>query len=427
MPSSRRCQGIRAMVLAIIVVFGTGVVLFHERRLAKGGLILGVTCTITIGITRALLEIGFTKAEDIWGSSVDSERRHSFIFLSLTLGLIMSCFATFWDTPRSSWHKNPPGTHLLLLFNASSFVGAFLTGSSPLLYSPLLTENENTPNYRPVTAPCIYDALVSTVSIMIILIATAYLRPEVTITWTQVFSYLLSVVCAIELGDGSISSAGGQSYKSLEESPSFWERGYLIRGVIMLLPCYLAVSLIFVKSSVVVDLAGSGYHAVLDTAYNSESRFDIVVSMYQEDPEEVRKILEAIKGTRLLRTVVPRIILYTKDEQSNVTALQLTTGADQVISLENKGREGATFLTHITTQWDDLATQTLFIQGRTTRPARNARTNKLLPRPRDRHAKSRHHRHPMHLSRLRRRAVSPLLLGRYLQHNPHSLHQDLQP
>ncbi|KZP20713.1 hypothetical protein FIBSPDRAFT_534070 [Athelia psychrophila] len=39
------------------------------------------------------------------------------------------------------------------------------------------------------------------------------------------------------------------------------------------------------------------------------------------------------------------------------------TGVDEVVPLENIGREGATYLRHILHHWDDLAYQTIFLQG----------------------------------------------------------------
>lgn len=39
------------------------------------------------------------------------------------------------------------------------------------------------------------------------------------------------------------------------------------------------------------------------------------------------------------------------------------TGVDEVVPLKNIGREGATYLRHIIHHWDDLAYQTIFLQG----------------------------------------------------------------
>lgn len=46
-----------------------------------------------------------------------------------------------------------------------------------------------------------------------------------------------------------------------------------------------------------------------------------------------------------------------------LTEFATLSGVDEVVPLENIGREGATYLRHILHHWDDLAYQTLFMQG----------------------------------------------------------------
>jgi hypothetical protein len=105
----------------------------------------------------------------------------------------------------------------------------------------------------------------------------------------------------------------------------------------------------------------------LDTNYHPTTRFEIVISMYDELLSDIRSLLFALKSTTLLSTLVPTITIYTKHPAHSFaflqSELQIQTGADRVEHLENRGREGGTYLHHIVKHWDDLAEQTMFIQA----------------------------------------------------------------
>jgi hypothetical protein len=66
--------------------------------------------------------------------------------------------------------------------------------------------------------------------------------------------------------------------------------------------------------------------------------------MYEEDPLDVKSMLERIKSTTLLGIMSPQVIIYTKNSHHDLAALQKTTGADVVERLSNFGREGGTYL-----------------------------------------------------------------------------------
>ncbi|KAF2083953.1 hypothetical protein K490DRAFT_76185 [Saccharata proteae CBS 121410] len=101
----------------------------------------------------------------------------------------------------------------------------------------------------------------------------------------------------------------------------------------------------------------------LDWMYEPTSQLDIVVSMYKEPTWEVRSIVSALEEIPTVYNRHPRVIIYTKDPDADVLALQRETGAANVTKLPNVGRESHTFLHHILSNWNDLAAQTLFIQA----------------------------------------------------------------
>jgi hypothetical protein len=96
-----------------------------------------------------------------------------------------------------------------------------------------------------------------------------------------------------------------------------------------------------------------------------------------EDPKFVKKMLDAIKSTSMLKDIKPNVILYTKDQDVVLSKLKEATGANSVERLDNLGREGGTYLEHIVNKWDSLAEQTMFIQAH----AHNMR--ELIPRIND--------------------------------------------
>jgi hypothetical protein len=103
----------------------------------------------------------------------------------------------------------------------------------------------------------------------------------------------------------------------------------------------------------------------LDREYKATSSLDIVISMYQEPASTIKSTyhhLSQIPAIAVAKTP-PRLIVYTKDPWANTTHLQHATGATKVVKLANVGREGHTYLHHISTQWDELATQTFFLQA----------------------------------------------------------------
>lgn len=103
----------------------------------------------------------------------------------------------------------------------------------------------------------------------------------------------------------------------------------------------------------------------LDHTYNPQGGMDldIVVSMYKEDPVSVGQILDKFRNLEVFKTLNPRVLIYVKNKNANITMIKKRTGASSVELLPNKGREGGTYLHHILTEWDNLANHTLFIQG----------------------------------------------------------------
>lgn len=113
-----------------------------------------------------------------------------------------------------------------------------------------------------------------------------------------------------------------------------------------------------IHGSMPIQLTQNGH-----LAYRGGRKFDVVVSMYQENQTKIAEELREIKNLSSLQGLEPNIIIYVKDQDVDAEALKVMVGADVVKIIPNKGREGGTYLTHILDEWDNLATHTLFLQG----------------------------------------------------------------
>lgn len=97
--------------------------------------------------------------------------------------------------------------------------------------------------------------------------------------------------------------------------------------------------------------------------YQPRGKFDIVISMYWENQTKVAEAIREIKELAPLQGLDPNVIIYIKDQDADVEAIKWGTGADVVKIIPNRGREGGTYLSHILSEWNNLAAHTLFLQG----------------------------------------------------------------
>ncbi|KAJ9120035.1 hypothetical protein QFC22_002932 [Naganishia vaughanmartiniae] len=104
-----------------------------------------------------------------------------------------------------------------------------------------------------------------------------------------------------------------------------------------------------------------------------EADYDIVIAYYDEDVAILRNTIETVKSEiRAYHTT--KVIVYAKGptytsgggDREAMHKLRKEVGADEVVALKNVGREGETYLNHITRHYDSLTSplgrQTLFIQ-----------------------------------------------------------------
>lgn len=96
---------------------------------------------------------------------------------------------------------------------------------------------------------------------------------------------------------------------------------------------------------------------------------DIVISAYDRPGKEIAQDLNSLLGLPTLRNHTSRVYVYNKGLATSQLEKDILEHLSQhtalfVEELDNKGREGGTYLHHVESQWDNLASHTLFLQER---------------------------------------------------------------
>ncbi|KAF5868575.1 uncharacterized protein Bfra_012222 [Botrytis fragariae] len=369
-----------------VVVVASTIILWEEYRLTVPGIIFGVTGILSCGISKALLSLACRRIELNKAPPVLVSAHHGFIILTAVFGLVVTGFSSY--AFEDFTHSSPILSHtsVLLFINFGSTAAAILSGNSLLAYSPTLFVR-TPPEYNDDIS-LVSNIVASSASSTLIFWLSMLSNPISYVSPVQHIVYYTTVIALLALSGKSTNTSS--HYHSLRESermipgPTFRanspaEVSRFISKTAVLRNVFLGLTLpiIWLLVSAIItsnNAVPADSPAQLDKNYVPESRFDIVVSMYDEDPVSVKTMLASIKSTTFLETIHPRVIIYTKKPSSDLTALRNSTGADTVQQLENRGREGGTYLHHIVTNWDNLAQQTMFIQAH----AHNMR--ELIPR-----------------------------------------------
>ena len=152
----------------------------------------------------------------------------------------------------------------------------------------------------------------------------------------------------------------------LETSPIYPLISFLVIGI------WIA----FVKENFTIrSVAPQATEPSLDLTYTPPAEAEIVISMHHESVGAVSDLIASLKAIPSFSSALVHV--YTKNEEANLDSIQQQTGADNITSLANVGREGETYLNHIIYKWDSLAGHTLFIQGDVHNP------REIFPRIRD--------------------------------------------
>jgi Protein of unknown function (DUF3431) len=344
------------------------------------GLVWGVTGVLLTGLSRACFTIGSERCGSDTAAQARLKAYHGFILITLVFGLIISGvtahhFEHTVSIRSLSWERI-----ILTVVNIFSFIGTVFSGTFVLAYSPISFEDANI-NFSniPIRAP---ELLASSSSSLLVMLVAIYSTPVPYLSWVQIAGYIFAnmsliggqqmydyVLICMDNTQQEINKSFGDEQPIEKRKPS-----KVVTGAALFCLVIFFSWIVSLLSPALINSLPPSLPTRYDLNYHPESRFDIVISMYEEDPVDVKSMLERIKSTALLSIMSPQVIIYTKNFHHDLAALQKATGADVVERLPNLGREGGTYLWHIVNKWDELARQTMFIQAH----AHNMR--ELIPR-----------------------------------------------
>lgn len=224
---------------------------------------------------------------------------HGFVILTAVFGLVITGFSSyaFEDTARSTPILSY--TSALLFINLCSTAAAILSGSSLLACSPTLFVR-TPPEYND-NISLISNIVASSASSTLIFWLSMLSNPISYVSPVQRIAYYTIVIALLALSGKSTNTSS--HYRSLGESErmipgatfrenppaevsQFTSKTAVVRNISLglTLPIiWLLVSAIMTsKNAIPADNP-----AQLDKNYVAESRFDIGVSMYDEDPVSV--------------------------------------------------------------------------------------------------------------------------------------------
>jgi hypothetical protein len=351
-----------------LLLFPSGLLLYSDYRLSVYGILFCVSGYLSLGIFRAGFAIAQLPAS---GNHTSHASQVSRVFVTTAI------LTTFFITTRSAL-QDDSGLTLryfrirdlnIIAINIVSAMATFWTGLSPLVFCPVRQDVHSSPDST--SSEQWSRAGLSMAPALIAYMFETYSGSAYVSTY-QVAAFLTSVVLLVEVlplqytgiqHPTRFPSGSAQGAETKFRGRISWGN---IRGL-----AYVAFFLTTLLGTWLLQLgADSALNSIehsplpkFDTNYTASQDFDIVVSMYKEDPNLIRTLLLDLKQTHYLKNHHPRTIIYTKDPNANETLIKSLTGADTVFKLPNVGREGGTYLHHIINHWDELADKTMYVQA----------------------------------------------------------------
>ncbi|KAI9858693.1 MAG: hypothetical protein M1813_007325 [Trichoglossum hirsutum] len=346
-------------------------VLYDEYRLTVNGLLFCGFGVVSVGIFRACFIVSSDSAVPHEAGRVGSTLDRSFITVAPAVGLVTTgvCSILVEGSEPLTTQKDP-ATVILIAINVASTVGVIVLGTSLLTFSPVLAGDSSICCGIPLPSHEVLPPVVA--SLVVFTVATH--SGTVYVSFTQIAAYLLASISL--LGFARLQQAyehlidrGLRCCATPSRSGEIAGARYGSKRKGVVAACFFLVLLMpftwFLYRGTTSALESIDHSTTphLDLHFEPKHRFDIVISMFDEDPRDVGRMLSAVKATGHISTLPLRVIIYSKHPDPDEALLRSATGASVVEKLENRGREGGTFLHHILHRWDDLAEQTMFIQA----------------------------------------------------------------
>jgi hypothetical protein len=387
-----------------LTLLGVSMILVFDFRASVPGISMSLLATLLIAIARhARVKLG--KGESIsimsgpvkrptWFSTIDIE------VLGLLGGVLLSLF---WCRFREQQYSRVDSYEL---FRSVAYVlSVNIVTSSIMLAAGEFFSQTALPSSDPEGSKFPGDRAVVRLSQSVALIAivtiaqiwSAVLPPNVSQwqwvgfgvvifaaipieSWKPLLSTIhSSVVNRAHACRGRARSQTSCEYDSVEEDLAEAKRDIAVDLVgsstsTLLLAIVLLWMLLLLQSLTAAPVALNTRKAVLDTSYRPFRALDIVIARYDESASEVAAHINELLSLRKIGLLNPEIVIYNKLEAGNSSSTFLQELHEELpaysappkivtLTLPNIGREADTYLEHITTQWDDLANHTLFMQA----------------------------------------------------------------
>ncbi|KAM3089535.1 hypothetical protein ACMFMG_001121 [Clarireedia jacksonii] len=369
-----------------VVIFFSIIILYDEYRFTVPGIAFEIAGLISSEVSKALVSLACEENRVNQSPSFSNSSRNGFIILTAVFGLLITGPASYCIENASFLTSYYGLISVILPFCIGTTSGAISSGGSWVVFSPPPFK-EMLPSPAAEVLP-VSDIFASNYSAVLILWLSLLSSSVSYVSYVQFIAYWITIVTLFVFSRHTVGFDFRSSFHAT------WSRkevfishifGRSTEALCLIMRKVLLQNFCLTSAPLLVWLLVSTILAVkittqpevpaqLDKDFVAQSRFYIVVSMYDEDPTSVGMMLSSIKVTAFLNTVETRVVLYIKNPTSDLSELQDATGADIVGRLENLGREGGTCLHHIIKNWDHLANQTMFTQAH----AHNLR--ELIPR-----------------------------------------------
>jgi hypothetical protein len=366
-----------------LLMLASAALLFTEYRLTMPNLATSIVAMLLAGAARGLLKLVIIHHPDV---VAENEFQTS---LHVIAGVLVGIFWVIVFETGNQTFALDFGNIPLLVLNASASAVAMLLGKSLLL--PMYGEVAGTSS-QTIDAPV--DRLCDAITLTLLTgIVGCYSTLLTARSYTNIYQFCCFLLTITGLGRSAYVCASNRHSQSPGATPSTYE----LLSSLSALPAeyndtislteeahHSAVPALkssspnntFSRYLVGISIASlwAAYgimnfterqeHRIpvlLDRDYVPQLPVEIVLSMYKEPIDEVRKLVNHLQSMPTLSDA--HVTIYIKDSGANNTYVKQQTGAHNVTTLPNIGREGETFLNHILNRWHDLARQTIFLQA----------------------------------------------------------------
>jgi hypothetical protein len=366
-----------------LLMLASAALLFTEYRLTMPNLATSIVAMLLAGAARGLLKLVIIHHPDVVAENEFQTSLH--VIAGVLVGIIwVIVFETGNQTFALDFGNIP-----LLVLNASASAVAMLLGNSLLL--PMYGEVVGTSS-QTIDAPV--DRLCDAITLTLLTgIVGCYSTLLTARSYTNIYQFCCFLLTITGLGRSAYVCASNRHSQSPGATPSTYE---LLSSPSALpaeyndtislteeahhsaVPALKSSSPNNTFSRYLVGISIASLWAaygimnfterqehripvLLDRDYVPQLPVEIVLSMYKEPIDEVRKLVNHLQNMPALSDA--HVTIYIKDSGANNTYVKQQTGAHNVTTLPNIGREGETFLNHILNRWHDLARQTIFLQA----------------------------------------------------------------